>query len=85
MDSPTNIQVDQHAGPQEKIKSTIDELITKFSEDCQRLNIEHGVMIIRDPESNNPKIYLHGHLYDVGVLIGGVYDKVKQELFNKLR
>jgi putative aminopeptidase FrvX len=84
MDSPANIQGDQHAEPQEKIKSTIDELLTAFSEDCQRLGIKHAAIIVRDPGSNHPKVYLHGHLYDVGVMLNTVTQKVRAELLDGL-
>jgi carboxylesterase type B len=85
MSLPSNIHGDQHPEPQKKIKSTTDELLTAFSEDCQRLNIQHAAVIIKDPESNNPKVYLHGHLYDVGVMLNAVTQKVRAELLDGIK
>ena len=80
MAAPDSIQADQHAEPQEKIKSDTENLITSFSEECERLKIKNAAAIVLDPESNTPRIYLHGHLYDTAVMLSQVLRHVKQEL-----
>ena len=84
MAAPDNIQADQHAEPQEKIKSDTENLITTFSDECERLGIKNAAIVVLDPESNTPKIYLHGHLYDTAVMLNQVLRHVKQELSGQL-
>ena len=81
---PDNIQADQHAEPQEKIKSDVENLITTFSDECERLKISNAAIVVLDPESNTPKIYLHGHLYDTAVMLNQILRHVKNELNERL-
>jgi hypothetical protein len=85
---PTHIdetqQQDKHDESHEKINSQIDNLIDVLSNEFERLSIKQAVCIIRDPQSNKPKVYLHGHPYDTAVLLRNVSKDISEELMRQL-
>lgn len=84
VDSAQDTQADQHAESQENIKSEVDELLNGLSEQCERLGIKEAAFLIRDPQSNQQKMYLHGHIFDVTAMLKKLLDHLRNELLQKI-
>ena len=73
--------VQQHTGIFDENHPDVLEV---FGHMCEQVNIDTSIAIIKDPVDGKPKVFIRGHLYDVGHLVTSVASQIKKELLQGL-
>lgn len=73
--------VQQHTGIFDENHPDVLEV---FGSMCEQVKINTSIAIIQDPTDGKPKVFIRGHLYDVGHLVTKVANQIKKELMQGL-
>ena len=60
------------------------DVLEVFGSMCEQAGINTSIAIIKDPADGKPKVFVRGHLYDVGHLATSVASQIRKELMQGL-
>lgn len=81
MSDETVPQDEQHTGIFDKDP---DILLDQFGSECERVGVNTAIAIIEDNKTGKPRIFIRGHLYDVGAMTTKVLAEIRSELLKNL-